>query len=74
MEIAIAILAALVGVLVLLQGWQMLQSRRKRNNNPHNLDGISAKLGDIDKKLGDIGSQMGRMEQRLNDIWDKVKD
>lgn len=58
MQILIGILAFLVAVLATLQGWQM----KKRNPN-----GILPKL-DI------IIAQLGRMEQRLNDIWDKVKE
>ena len=54
------ILSVLVGVLAILQGWQM--AHRKKNSNPGLLNG----------RLDDIVTVLSRMEQRLNDIWDKV--
>ena len=55
MEVLIGILAFMVAVLVVIQGWQM---RRKNPNN----------------KLDIIVTSLGRIEQRLNDIWDRVKE
>lgn len=63
MEAILGVLAFMVSVLAVLQGWQMHQARRNRHNP-----------GDTDSRLDVIIAQMGRMEQRLNDIWDKVKD
>jgi len=68
LETLIGILAFIVAVLVVLQGWQM---KRRHNNNPNN---IISKLGEVVLKLDGIGAQLGRMEQRLNDIWDKIKE
>ena len=62
MEPGLVILSVLVSVLAILQGWQMFQ--KKKNGNPGHLNG----------RLDDIVTILGRMEQRLNDIWDKVKD
>lgn len=58
MEILVGILAFLVAVLAVLQGWQM-----RRKNNPSNLNG----------KLDIIITQLSRMEQRLNDIWERER-
>lgn len=63
MELILGILAFLVMILTILQGWQMRQNRRHSNNNP----GSNVKLDKIIQLLG-------RMEQRLEDVWDKVKD
>ena len=62
MEVILGILAFIVSVLAVLQGWQMTQNRRERRN-PNS----------IAHKLDIIITQLGRMEQRLGDIWDKVK-
>ena len=62
MEIILVVLSVLVGILAILQGWQMTQSWRKQRN-PNS----------IAHKLDTIIAQLGRMEQRLGDIWDKVK-
>jgi len=62
-EVIVPILTVLIGILAILQGWSIIQSRRKRNNNPVN----------VAEKLDIIIAQLGRMEQRLNDIWDKVR-
>ena len=58
MEILVGILAFLVAVLAVLQGWSM------KKKNPNNLG----------HKLDIIISQLGKMEQRLNDIWDRVRE
>ena len=63
METTLGILAFMVAVLAVLQGWQMLSQKRNRSNNP----GIGDKLDVIINKLG-------KMEMRLNDIWDKIKE
>ena len=57
MEIVVGILAFMVAVLIVIQGWQMKKS------NPNN----------IIAKLDIIIASMGKIEQRLNDVWDKVK-
>ena len=67
LEALVGILAFIVLILTVLQGWQMKQ---RHNNNPNN---VISKLDEIASKLDSIGSQLGRMDQRLNDIWDKVK-
>jgi len=51
----------MVAVLAVLQGWQI---RSRHSNNP------TIKLNG---KLDTIIGSLGRMEQRLNDIWDRVK-
>jgi len=63
MEILIGILAFTVAVLSILQGWQMVNLRRNRNNNPNNK---------LDDKLDIIITKLSKMEQRLDDIWDRV--
>ncbi|MBU2556129.1 MAG: hypothetical protein KKF98_16890 [Bacteroidetes bacterium] len=62
MEIILVVLSVVVGILAILQGWQMTQGWRERRN-PNS----------IAHKLDIIITQLGRMEQRLGDIWDKVK-
>jgi len=57
MEILVGILAFLVATLAILQGWNM------RKHNPNQ----------VIASLNNIASFLARMEQRLNDIWDKVK-
>ena len=56
METMLGIIIFIVAVLAILQGWQM----KRRNPNS------------IAPKLDIIIAQLGKMEQRLNDIWDKV--
>lgn len=74
MEVLIGMLAFIVLVLAILQGWQM---RKRRNSNPHGiiskLDDVVSKLDDVVSGLSGISAQLGRMEQRLNDVWDKIK-
>ena len=62
MEPTLIILSVLVGILTLLQGWQMLQKRK--NGNPGN---------QLNEKLDKIIAILNRVEMRLNDIWGKVK-
>ena len=62
MEHILGILAFVVAVLAVLQGWQMMRGWRERRNPTH-----------IVHQLDIIITQLGRMEQRLGDIWDKVK-
>jgi len=69
MEPVLGVLAFMVAVLAVLQGWQMRNVRRNRKN-PDSYE----KLGTVIEKLDTIASKLGRMEQRLNDIWDKVKE
>jgi len=64
-DILIGLLVFIVAVLTVLQGWQM-----KRKNNPNS---FGPKLDKVVSKLDTISSHLGRMDQRLNDIWDKVK-
>ena len=71
MEVILGILAFTVAVLAVLQGWQMRQARRARNNSSSN-PGIGRQLDNISGQLGDISAQLGRVEQRLNDVWEKV--
>ena len=61
-NIVVGILAFMVAVLAVLQGWQMVQHRKNSINPGTQLNG----------KLDVIITILGRMEQRLNDIWDKV--
>ena len=63
MEILIGVLAFTVAALSILQGWQMVNLRRNRRNNPDNK---------LDDKLDVIITKLSKMEQRLGDIWDKV--
>jgi len=67
MEIILGILAFMVAVLAVLQGYQMVNVKKKHswllNNNP----GIEGKLDDIINKLN-------LMNQRISDIWEKIKD
>ena len=63
MEILIGILAFTVAVLSILQGWQMVNLRRNRNNNPNNK---------LDDKLDIIITKLRKMERRLDDIWNRV--
>ena len=72
MQIIVGILAFVVAALAVLQGWQMRRNRRNPNIAAR-LDGIADQLGEIRNGLGGIATQTGRMEQRLNDIWDRVK-
>lgn len=77
MEISIPILASLVGVLAVLQGWQMFTAfRKKKNNSPghSNPDGYLKKLEDILEQLGAVTNVLSRMEQRLNDCWNKMNE
>ena len=60
MTVLIGILAFLVAVLSILQGWSLLKIKK---NNPYNLT----------DKLDIIITQLSRMEQRLNDIWESKK-
>ena len=62
MEIILAVLSFLVAILAVMQGWQMVNAKRNRHN-PNSLE-----------KLDTIIGILGKMQQRLNDIWDKVKD
>jgi len=63
MEIILGALAFLVLVLTILQGWQMVQKRKNNNtNNP----------GLADKKLDEVITILNRMEQRTNDIWERI--
>ena len=63
MEILIGVLAFTVAALSILQGWQMVNLRRNRHNNSNNKS---------DDKLDIIITKLSKMEQRLDDIWDKV--
>ena len=63
METLIGILASTVAILSILQGWQMVNLRRNRHNSPNNK---------LDDKLDIIITKLSRMEQRLDDIWDKM--
>ena len=63
MEILIGVLAFTVAALSILQGWQMVNLRRNHNNSPNNK---------LDDKLDIIIAKLSKMEQRLDDIWDKV--
>lgn len=67
MEVILGTLAFLVAVLAVLQGWQMVRAWRTHQNPD-----TDAKL--TDTKLDTIITQLGRMEQRMNDIWDRVKE
>ena len=67
MEIILGVLSFLVTVLVVLQGREMLSNRHNINNKTNN---PTAYLDKLDTIIG----KLGRMEQRLNDIWDKVKE
>ena len=82
METTIKILAAIVGILAILQGWQMFAFRRNKKSNGSNStnptiyakqNNILEKLGEISSGISTMNSKLGRMEQRLADIWDKVK-
>lgn len=69
------ILAATVGVLAVLQGWQMVAAwRRNRNldHNPVSFNGVYIQLTKMNDKLDTLINQGGKMEQRLTDIWDKM--
>ena len=66
-EILIWILSFLVAILAVLQGWQM----KKKRNNPNS---FGLKLNTIISHLEKMEHLLGRMEQRLNDVWDKVKE
>lgn len=68
MEITLGILVFIVSVLAVLQGWQMINARRKNSHNPSAYD----KLDGVVDRLDVIISKLGKMEQRLGDIWDKV--
>ena len=63
MKILIGVLAFTVAALSILQGWQMVDLRRNRRNNPNNK---------LDDKLDIIIAKLSKMEQRLGDIWGKV--
>lgn len=74
-EQSLLILAAIVGVLAVLQGWQMVAARRKNHNPGHaamNLDGVNTQLTRMNEKLDKLVNQGGKMEQRLTDIWSKM--
>ena len=72
----IAGLALVVGALAILQGWQMYQARKNNKANPGSRqeisDGHIAKLDEIIGTLGTLTSTIGRMEQRMNDCWNKL--
>ena len=57
------ILSMLVGILAVLQGWQMFSQKRNRHNNP----GLGEKLDIIITKLI-------LLERRLEDIWNKLEE
>lgn len=65
MTITLAILSVLVGILTMLQGWQMIKHR----NNPNQ---IPAKLDKIILQLGKMEGQLQMLSKRMDDIWDKV--
>ena len=57
------ILSMLVGILAVLQGWQMFSQKRNQHNNP----GLGEKLDIIITKLI-------LLERRLEDIWNKLEE
>ncbi len=68
METTLGILVVVVAILSVLQGWQVIMTKRN-HRNPN----IASNPG-IGEKLDVIAAQLGRMEQRLTDIWDKIKE
>jgi len=79
METSIGVaLSILIGILGILQGWSIFA--QKRRNNRHNSstviikpDGILEKLEEIDNDIRSVRVAVSRMEQRVNDCWDKLK-
>jgi len=65
MEITLGVLAFLVAILAVLQGWSMFAKKNKHN------PGLDIEIAN---RLDTIIVQLSTMEQRLNDIWDRVKD
>jgi len=62
MEIILVALSIVVGILAILQGWQMTQSRRERRN-PNS----------VAHKLDIVISKLELLSRRIDDIWDRVK-
>ena len=76
---AIIILTVIVGILAVLQGWQMIAVRRSKKSNSSNptiymkQNNILEKLDNIGSELSDMNSKLDGMKQRLDDVWDKIK-
>ena len=62
MEIILVVLSVVVGILAVLQGWQVTQNRRERRN-PNS----------IAHKLDIVISKLELLSRRIDDIWDRVK-
>lgn len=67
MEAILGILTLVVAVLAVMQGWQMIKTKRQKNNPSPIITSTN-----IEDRLDTIVAQLGKMEQRLNDIWTKI--
>lgn len=68
MPATLVVLSVIVGILAVLQGWQMVKTR---NHHTVSLDDDPI-LNDISAKLDTVIGKLGKIEMRLNDIWGKV--
>ena len=80
MEPSIGIaLSILIGILGILQGWSMWSQKKQRSNGSpvtpifYKPDGILQKLEQIDDSIKSVNSTLTKVEQRVNDCWDKLK-
>lgn len=74
MTLAVSTLSVLIGILIILQGWQVVVSKRNRNNHVNTTDDcLSAEqMRILTDKLGEISSQLTKINMRMNDIWNKL--
>jgi len=72
------IITIVVGILAILQGWQMFMARKKKNgnSNPGNPTVYLEKMNEISSGISAMNTKLNKldgMKQRLDDIWDKVR-
>lgn len=76
-------LTVLVSALALLQGWSMIQQKRRNNNNKTGYNpgtglylrpnGILEKLEEIDRHITENTAAVKAVQGRVDDCWDKLK-
>jgi hypothetical protein len=69
-------LSILVAIVAILQGYSMKKKSNGSSVTPifYKPDGILQKLEDIDSHIKEVNSTLGKVEQRVNDCWDKIKN
>jgi hypothetical protein len=72
-------LSILIGILGILQGWSMYTQKKQKSNGSsvtpifYKPDGILQKLEEINNNIKSVDNTLGKVEQRVNDCWDKLK-